>query len=100
MIASWYLFDEVWFLELALWSAYVISPWLAVASEAAPLRPGGRAVALVALTALAVNVYPTVDESSTAAIGLVFLPVYGWIAVGVVVLLDWALYRPSTSPWK
>ncbi len=99
-IASWYLLDDVGVLELAPWSAYVISPWLVVARAATPLRPAARAAALAVPVAMSAVAYPRVDDTSTAAIGVVLLPVYEWVAVGIVVFLDAVLYRPSTSPWK
>ena len=91
-VAWWYLLEDVSAGGLALASIYVVSPWLAVAAESTPLRTRARATALVVLGFMSVASYPTGDTSG-APIGTVLVPLYQWIAVSVIVVIDAALVR-------
>ena len=75
--------------ELLLFAAYLFSPWGLLAFGAHSLDARGRGVALLIVTVMALATYLSIftDDSSWAALGLLWLPPAQWLAVGVVVTL-------------
>lgn len=89
VIASWY-FAEEFALELLIFSAYLFSPYALLAFGAQGLRPVARGVAIFLLAAMTVGMYEAIwtDDSSTAALGFVVLPVYQLLAIAAIAVLQ------------
>ncbi len=86
VIASWY-FADVLSLGLLGFSVYLFVPWGVLAFRAGSLTPVGRGVALALTMALTVGMYVTIwtSDSSTAALGFLWLPLYQGLAIGAVI---------------
>ncbi len=99
VIASWYFVDEFAVDLLILW-AYLFSPWALLAFGAGSLGSVARGVALFLVTAMTVGMYVTIarDDSSTAALGLLWLPLGQWLAIGVVVAFEGTRLASAPRP--
>jgi len=75
-------------LFIILFGGWAFLPWGLVASEFVRLSVLSRAASMAAFVAISVFVYAGADESSTGAIGILFLPAYLLMVLGVVVLID------------
>lgn len=86
VIASWYFADGLG-LGLLIFSVYLFVPWGVLAFRAGSLTPVGRGVALVLTMALTVGMYVSIwtSDSSTAALGFLWLPLYQGLAIGAVI---------------
>lgn len=86
VIASWYYVGEL-SLGLLLFSAYLFAPWAMLAYGAGSLAPLARGVAVALIAAMTIAMYASIwtDDSSTAALGFLWLPVYQWLAIGAVI---------------
>jgi len=86
VIASWYFADGL-SLGLLIFSVYLFVPWGVLAFRAGSLTPVGRGVALVLTMALTVGMYVSIwtSDSSTAALGFLWLPLYQGLAIGAVI---------------
>ncbi len=85
-LASWYFVDDADPFELLLFTVYLFSPYGFLAFKPTRLGNVARGAALLVLTVMTVGMYLSVatSESSTAAIGLVMLPLYQWVVIGIV----------------
>ena len=85
VMASWYSADE-FSPEFLLFDAYLVSPWALLAFGTRELDAAARGIALFVVTAMAVAMYVSIaaDDSSTAALGLLWLPPARWLAIGAV----------------
>jgi tryptophan-rich sensory protein len=77
--------DEYPLFALAL-GAYVFAPWAFLVFRARGLGSRARGVAVGVLAAMTVCTYVVVatDDSSTAALALLFLPAYQWATIGAI----------------
>lgn len=77
-------------LGLLIFSVYLFVPWGVLAFRARSLTPVGRGVAVVLTMALTVGMYVTIwtSDSSTAALGFLWLPLYQGLAIGAVIALQ------------
>lgn len=71
---------------LAILAAWCFSPWAALAFDRPRLVHPPRALAIGACAVVAIATFATIDDSSTGAIGLLFLPVLQWAIVGVAAI--------------
>jgi len=86
VIASWVYAGGLG-LGLLIFSVYLFVPWGVLAFRAGSLTPVGRGVALVLTMALTVGMYVLIwtSDSSTAALGFLWLPLYQGLAIGAVI---------------
>lgn len=98
VLASSYSTDEL-SAELLLVAAYLVSPWALLAFGVRELDAAARGIALFIVTLLAVAMYLSIftDDSSTAALGLLWLPPAQWLAVGAVVTVQRFDRRDATA---
>ncbi len=89
VIAAWY-FAEEFSPELLVFSAYLFSPYALLAFGARGLGPSARGIAIALIAAMTVGMYEAIwtDDSSTAALGFVVLPVYQLLAIGAVAVVQ------------
>ena len=98
VIASWYFADE-FALELLIFSAYLFSPYALLAFGASGLGPAARGIAIFLIAAITAGMYEAIwtDDSSTAALGFVVLPLYQLLAIGAVAVVQGLRLRNLTD---
>ena len=69
-------------------AGWCFSPWAALASDRLPLGNVVRALGIGASAVVGMLAFAAIDDSSTGALALLFLPVYQWVIVGVVALVE------------
>ncbi len=88
VIAAWIYveFD----LGALIFCAYLFIPWAVLSLGARSLRATARGIAILLVTALTVVTYLAIwtDDSSTAALGFLYLPLYQLLTIGAVVALQ------------
>jgi len=98
-LGSWYVAEVDSLATLVLFTAYLFAPWAFLAFGRLRLGHFARGAAVAGLALMAVGMYVSVaaSDSSTAALGLVALPVYQGLAVaGVVGFGRWNARRTSS----
>jgi hypothetical protein len=77
-------------LGLLVFGVYLFSPWALLAFGASSLGTVARGVAVLVVTGLTVYMYGLIwtSDSSTAPLGFVWLPIYQWLAIGVIFALQ------------
>jgi len=90
-VASWYFLADGPWLALLVLSAWIFAPWGLLAASASALSRPAFLLMLAAYCGGTVWVYEGVADTSTGALGVVFLPIYLAMALGVVLLLDYGL---------
>lgn len=73
-----------------IFGVYLFSPWALLAFGASSLGTVARGVAVLVVTGLTVYMYGSIwtSDSSTASLGFVWLPIYQWLAIGVIFALQ------------
>jgi hypothetical protein len=88
VIAAWVYaeFD----LGALIFCAYLFVPWAVLTFGARSLRATARGIAILLITAMTVGMYLAIwtDDSSTAVLGFLWLPLYQLLAIGAVVWLQ------------
>jgi hypothetical protein len=89
LIALLYFVDEL-SPGLILAAAYIFTPWALLAFGVNSLGWLARGIAILGVTALSVWMYIVIwtSDSSTAALGFLVLPVYQWVAIGIVLVVS------------
>jgi len=91
---SYYLDEDISLVSFLLSSAYVFSPWGFLACDSKSLTDQRRGTAIATMVALTGAMWWSVltSDSSTAALGILFLTAYQWAAIGATCL--------GASLWK
>jgi hypothetical protein len=89
-VGAWALTEDASPIALLVLGAYIASPWAFLALGASSLGGRGRAIALGVFATLTLVTYYSVatSESSTEALVFVVVPLYQWVAVGLIWLIS------------